>query len=401
MPFKRPSSASPRRGIERAVSRLEQLDRDSLLRLAERLSGDRALLDAILQSLQEAVIVTDRWGEIEIINPSAEKILGLQSADARPHLWRAVPELAKLLNVGRDGSLTLAAPLSHQFEIHYPAPRIARLYAAPLGERILIVLSDQTLELQASARQVEDARLNSLTQLSAGVAHELGNPLNALQIHLQLLERELKKIPAASKSSKIAKSLQTSQAEVTRLDNIIRNFLQAIRPTPAHLQPTDIINTLEEVLSFLHEELEGAGIRVEVKIPGILPSVMADVEQLKQVYFNIIKNAREASPSGSTLVIEATADDEFLHVRFTDSGFGIAEEDLARLFEPYHTTKPGGTGLGMMIAQKIMRAHHGSIRVESQSQRGTTVTLSFPLQFRRFKPLAAPGPSTTPPPASI
>ena len=389
-------SKSPRSGLSRVISHLRQLDRDTLSQVAEKLSDERTTLQAVVHSLQEAVILVDHWGVIELLNQPAQRILGLEEKTELPNLWRAAPELAKLLKVGRNGSLTLMGPLTHQLEIHYPSPRLARLFATPLaeGQQILIVLSDETQQREATERQVEEARLNSLTQLAAGVAHELGNPLNAIQIHLQVLERALKK-EKLSKEKNILSSLATAQNEVTRLDEIIRNFLQAIRPTPAHLQPTDLIAVLEEVLSTLHGELVGAGIRVEVSLPGLLPTVMADAQQVKQVYFNVIKNAREACPSGGTLLIRASTDDEFFHLHFTDSGAGISEENLAHLFEPYHTTKPQGTGLGLMIAQKIMRAHQGSIRVESRLKEGTTVTLSWPLQNKRFKTLAA-GQSTPP-----
>lgn len=389
-------SKTPRSALERALEHLPQLDRQGLLRLAQKLSGERELFLTILQSLQDAVIVIDRWGQLELINPPARRLLGLEGKASPNSLWKAVPELAQLLNVGRDGELVLPGALTRELELHYPALRVVRLFAAPLQERVLIVLSDHTRERQASERQIEDARLNSLTQLSAGVAHELGNPLNALQIHLQLLERELKKLPAAQ-SKKLGALLNTSQGEVQRLDRIIRNFLQAIRPTPPDLRPLDAVDVLEEVLSFLHQELEGAGIRVQVELPGLLPPIMADVEQLKQVYFNLIKNAREATPSGGQLTIRARADDQAIHLDFVDTGAGIAQEDLSRLFEPYHTTKPGGTGLGLMIVQKIMRAHAGSVAVQSTPGRGTTVTLSFPRQLKRWKSLAAPSATPLPP----
>lgn len=389
-------SKTPRSALERALEHLPQLDRQGLLRLAQKLSGERELFLTILQSLQDAVIVIDRWGQLELINPPARRLLGLEGKASPNSLWKAVPELAQLLNVGRDGELVLPGALTRELELHYPALRVVRLFAAPLQERVLIVLSDHTRERQASERQIEDARLNSLTQLSAGVAHELGNPLNALQIHLQLLERELKKLPAAQ-SKKLGALLNTSQGEVQRLDRIIRNFLQAIRPTPPDLRPLDAVDVLEEVLSFLHQELEGAGIRVQVELPGILPPIMADAEQLKQVYFNLIKNAREATPSGGQLTIRAHADDQAIHLDFVDTGAGIAQEDLSRLFEPYHTTKPGGTGLGLMIVQKIMRAHAGSVAVQSTPGRGTTVTLSFPRQLKRWKSLAAPASTPLPP----
>jgi signal transduction histidine kinase len=541
-----------RKGLDRALGHLKELDRDGLQNVAGKLCAERALLEMILKSLQEAVVVVDRWGMIELINPAGERMLGIPNVEAgfpNPSLWRAVPELGNLLHVASDGALYAAGNITQEMDLHYPLPRTVRLFLSPINshpptpsrregennwgsapnpigakgaenksrrdgsnnspafqggagndvanERFLLVLSDCTDERMGTTRQLEEARLGALTQLAAGVAHELGNPLNALQIHLQLMERELKKLesqthplppPAQSREGNItwgstpnpavaqsqqsavalakedattlaerkiksrrdgsnnspafqggasaethgardnaasvetlSKSLSTAQNEIKRLDRIIRNFLQAIRPAPANLQPTDVVAVLEEVLTVMRPEMEpctprsdgpqlspgatsrrslshmrerrrmeGAQIRVEVELPGVLPMVLADAEQLKQVYFNLLKNAREAMESGGTLKIRATTDDEWLKLHFTDNGSGIRTEALTHLFEPYYTTKQGGTGLGMMIAQKIMRAHRGTIGVESRERKGTTVTLAFPLKHRRFRPLNAP-----------
>lgn len=412
---------SPRNGLDRALGHLKQLDRDGLQNVAGKLCSERATMTAILRGLLESVIVIDRWGTILLINPAAEKLLGIPNVeDGFPsaNLWRAVPELASVLKVKGDGALTLTGALAQELELHYPALRIIRLYITPIDtdealthkneapknrgtevmsgswdsqERFLIVLGDVTDARALSERQMEEARLGALTQLAAGVAHELGNPLNALQIHLQLMGRTLKNEKLSPKGKKLSEdSLNVAQKEISRLDQIIRNFLQAIRPAQMSLQPTDLVAVLEEVLTVLRAEMEEAQIAIRVELPGLLPPVMADAEGLKQIYFNLLKNAREAMDSGGTLRILAVSDDEFLRLQFIDSGRGIKEESLTHLFEPYHTTKAGGSGLGLMIAQKIMRAHNGSISLESREGVGTTVTLVFPLKYRRFKPLAAP-----------
>jgi signal transduction histidine kinase len=142
------------------------------------------------------------------------------------------------------------------------------------------------------------------------------------------------------------------------------------------------------VLGFQQRELADRGIVVEAETPDALPPVMADRNQLKQVFFNITKNALEAMQPGGRLKIRSRADDDSVFLLFGDSGAGIRQEDLGRLFQPYHTTKTGGHGLGLMIVQRIMREHGGQVGIESKEGVGTIVTLQFPRKDRRVRMLA-------------
>ncbi|HXA13741.1 MAG TPA: ATP-binding protein, partial [Opitutaceae bacterium] len=235
--------------------------------------------------------------------------------------------------------------------------------------------------------RIEDERTSSILLLAAGVAHELGNPLNSLTIHLQLIERKLKKLKASPDADSLADSIQVCQDEVKRLDGIISNFLDAIRPRPPDLAETNLADVLGEVLAFQQRELADRGITVEAETPAALPPVMADRSQLKQVFFNLIKNATEAMVPGGRLRIAARTDDDSVFLAFGDSGAGIRPEDLVRLFQPYYTTKPGGHGLGLMIVQRIMREHGGHVGLESKEGVGTVVTLQLPRKDRRVRML--------------
>jgi two-component system, sporulation sensor kinase E len=141
------------------------------------------------------------------------------------------------------------------------------------------------------------------------------------------------------------------------------------------------------VLRFQQSEFADRGLEVEAETPADLPAVMADRNQLKQVFFNITKNAMEAMQPGGRLRIKTRADDDDVYLLFGDTGSGIKPEDLVRLFQPYHTTKPGGTGLGLMIVQRIMREHGGQVGIESKEGVGTVVTLQFPRKDRRVRML--------------
>ena len=266
------------------------------------------------------------------------------------------------------------------FEILLAEARYGQQLAA---ERLAVVVE--------SHQRIESERVASIVLLAAGVAHELGNPLNSLTIHLQIVERKLRRLRGIDKkdTAGLADSLRVCQDEVARLDGIITNFLQAIRPSPPDLADTRLTEVLAEVLDFQQGELSDRGIQIEVAGPAEPPVVLADRGQVKQVFFNVIKNAAEAMPPGGRLRITARADEQYLSLAFADTGSGIKPEDLARLFEPYHTTKPGGNGLGMMVVQRIMAAHGGQIAVESNPGEGTKGTLQFPLKHRRVRLLGS------------
>jgi signal transduction histidine kinase len=345
------------------------------------------------------VVVVDADGAVAYANSAARRMLGVKGADAGGvTLWRLAPGLRPLLAPALDA----ATSLTREIELSYPEPRAVRLYLVPFdaepaagsggagsfeARRFAVVLTDITREKLDTDQRIESERVASIVLLAAGVAHELGNPLNSLTIHLQVVERKLRKLRGVDRkdAEALGDSLRVCQEEVARLDGIIANFLQAIRPRAPDLADTRLAEVLAEVLAFQERELADRGVTVEVASPAGLPVVLADRDQVKQVFFNLIKNAAEAMPPGGRLRIEAGADEEHVVLAFADNGGGIKPENLARLFEPYHTTKPTGHGLGMMVVQRIMRAHGGQIAVESQVGRGTTVTLQFPLKQRRVK----------------
>lgn len=383
--------------LDRVLGRLDTLDSVNLANLVQRLARERGLFEEIFNTLQEGVLVVGADGEIQYANPAAHRIIGLGADDLSGQtLWRLVPGLRTSLDAALDdqpGSAPLPV-VAREFALTYPEPRSIRLYMVPFrGEgrgterRFAVILTDVTKEKQSTEQRIEDERISSIILLAAGVAHELGNPLNSLTIHLQLIERKLKKLKAAKESASLAESIAICRGEVQRLDGIISHFLEAIRPRAPDLAETDLAEVLAEVLRFQQKEFADRDITVEAETLGELPPVMADRNQLKQVFFNITKNAMEAMQPGGRLKIKSRADDERVFLLFGDSGAGIKQEDLVKLFQPYHTTKTGGHGLGLMIVQRIMREHGGQVGLESKEGVGTIVTLQFPRKDRRVRML--------------
>ena len=376
--------------LDRVLGRLDQLDETNLHNLVQRLARERALLEAVFNTLQEGVLVIDTEGVIDYSNEAAARLIGLKHPAAGESLWRLVPGLRDSL-----GGDTDAAPVAtREFELAYPSPRVVRLYRVPFedpvagGHRSAIILSDITAEKKSTAELIENEKTSSILLLAAGVAHELGNPLNSLTIHLQLIERKLKKLNASKETRSLEDSIKVCRDEVTRLDGIIKNFLEAIRPRPPDLSEVYLPELIKDVLHFEGRELADRGIAVEAELPAGTPVIMADRDQLKQVFFNLIKNAMEAMQPGGRLTLKVRTADDSVYAAVADTGSGIKAEDLARLFQPYHTTKISGHGLGLMIVQRILRDHGGHVGIESKEGVGTVVTLQFPQKHRRVKMLA-------------
>jgi two-component system, sporulation sensor kinase E len=381
--------------LDKVLDRLDRLDAAGLRTLVQRLARERSLLDTVFNTLQEGVLVITTDGEIEYANAAAARLIGYKEEDgAAVTLWRLVPGLRASLDGNGIGGQHEGAPLvTREFELTYPAVRVVRLYMVPFSEgeggtpRFAIILSDITSEKKSTEELIENEKTSSVLLLAAGVAHELGNPLNSLTIHLQLIERKLRKLRETREAASLGESIKVCQDEVARLDGIIRNFLEAIRPRPPDLAEVNLVEVIEDVLRFQSKELADRGLVIEGELPATTPVIMADRNQLKQVFFNLIKNAMEAMPAGGKLSLKVRADDDSVYLRLADTGSGIKTEDLAKLFSPYHTTKTAGHGLGLMIVQRIMREHGGHVGIESKEGLGTIVTLQFPQKHRRVRML--------------
>ena len=382
-------------GLEKILGRIEDLDSVNLGILVQRLARDRKLQETVFNTIEDGILVIDLDGVVQYANEAALTLIGLKENDIGvTRLWKMVPDLAKLINKeALSGKKNSAPLLSREVELSYPEHRVVRLYMVPIDAQVghddsggyVIVLTDVTQERLSMEERLESERVSSIMQLAAGVAHELGNPLNSLTIHLQLIERKLKKISNDPDSNKLGESLLVCQGEVRRLDGIISHFLEAVRPQKPELNELNLVELVEEVLRVQEAELSDRKIEVKVEVKHDLPQILGDRGQIKQVFFNLLKNAMEAMQPGGSLRILASCDDDYTYLQFIDTGSGISEEDLPKVFRAYYTTKKDGHGLGMMIVERIMRDHGGHINIESCKQAGTGITLQFPQQHRRAR----------------
>jgi two-component system, sporulation sensor kinase E len=383
--------------LDKLIERIRRVQPEEVQNYLVRLAQEKGFLERIFDALQEGVIVTDVQGKIQFFNAAAGHLFGVE-----PEETRGKPIDDFLRGLSWNALRSSEGTVSRDIELFYPQHRFLNFYVAPLHldkavpesaavmqdlVAFAVILRDITEDRRMTERTIESEKLSALTLLAAGVAHEIGNPLNSLNIHLQLIQRRLRRAPASIRDS-IEELLEVAVAEIQRLDSIIHQFLQAIRPTTPSFEQSDLSEIVEESVAFLRREIEDRDILVETDLGVGLPPVEVDRDQIKQAFYNIIKNAFQAMKTGGILHIRSWRDDNFVSVAFTDTGGGLSAENMSKLYRPYFTTKPAGTGLGLLIVRRIVREHGGEIEIESNEGKGVRVTIHLPYGDKRTRLLS-------------
>jgi signal transduction histidine kinase len=398
--------------LDKLIERLGRIGPEDVQNYLLQLAQEKGLIETVFNAIQEGIIVTDAKGRITYVNDAACELFGLEGKNA---IGKRLDERVR----GLDWKSLSQSPgaVSRDMEIFYPANRFLNFYIVPLvierrdgaagvADRAstrkagtddpsstepvghAIILRDITESRRSTEKTIESERFNALTLLAAGVAHEIGNPLNSLHIHLQLMERKVRKLDGKLKQE-LQEAIAISRAEITRLDSIVTQFLQAIRPSKPVLHPENVNSIVEEALRFFAPEIADRDIVVEAELRPDLPLIELDRDQMKQVFYNVIKNSFEAMKRRGILRIRTDMDGTHVSVSFTDTGGGMSAESLSRVFEPYFTTKTTGSGLGLLIVRRIVREHGGEMAIESNEGKGLTLTIRLPYLDKRVRMLEA------------
>jgi signal transduction histidine kinase len=217
--------------------------------------------------------------------------------------------------------------------------------------------------------------------IAAGIAHEVRNPLNALQINLGILEQELAEI-VPDRNSHVFQVIGKIAGELRSLDNFVTEFLRFARPPRPKPEPVAVHPLLADLATFIGPECARKGVLLSLAVAGGPETVAADGFQLKHAVLNLVLNAIQATAGGGVITIEAGGDAETLEIVVRDTGEGMGEEILPRVFDAFFTTREGGTGLGLPIARRIVEAHGGTLAVRSREGEGTIACISLPARPR-------------------
>ncbi|MFH0931705.1 MAG: ATP-binding protein [Candidatus Zixiibacteriota bacterium] len=343
----------------------------------------RTLTGNVLEGMNNAVVAVDKDKSIIVFNPVAEELFSLKRNEViNKNYSQIFPEDEPLINQVLSSGKSIW-DMERRLQM-----RSKENKDLVVGTSILLdekgkiqgavaVIHDMT-ELKKYEEEAKRAeRLSTLGNLAAGVAHEIRNPLNAISIAAQRLKSEF--VPIKDKEEYL-NFTQTILNEIKRLDQTINQFLSLAKVQKLDLVSTDMNSFLSEVISLMEIEAKEKGILIEKEIENI-PEIRIDREEMKKATVNVILNGIQAMPAGGKMKISGKLDrsGKEIIIKIKDSGPGIPEENLSKIFQPYFTTKDKGTGLGLAIAYRIIADHKGKIEVESKVGKGTTFIIKLPV----------------------
>lgn len=347
----------------------------------------KSLARNILHSIPSGVLTVDERGRITAINPSAERFLGLSAEHV---LGTSLDQVFREDNPVRDWLRQALDGRRYVRNIDIPyddrGSRRIRLTTSALNDPdrpavsgVVLLILDVTDLVQMEEQLRRTEKLSALHTLSAGVAHEIRNPLSALDLNLHLLREEL---TVETERPAVERYLDILDAEIQRIRGILDSFVRFARPAQLALGEVSLPAVLSHIVELLRGEAQERGVEVTVDVSSTIPTVLGDETLLSQVFLNLMINALQAMPKGGRLALTATPSDgseiPAVDIGVADTGVGIPNRDLPKLFEPFFSTKSDGTGLGLAIAYRIVEDHQGDIRVSSREGLGTTFTVRLP-----------------------
>ncbi len=361
---------------------IDKLDTNTLKNVLLEIIEENDNLKNFFNSMKEAVIVFDDDFNIYFFNKMAVKILEIKNK---------IMPLTKLDDIIKDeyflnlikNSIEKKEKLDNfEYHLDFSSKIYISVSLHPFVQKgkitgNILVIEDISENIENKNRLRQAESLAALTTISAGIAHEIKNPLGAISLHIQLMESELKKDKNLSEN--INYSLNIVKEEINRLNNIIDDYLMTVRPLNSQLILVDLNKFLDSFIDFIKPELSSFNIKI-IKDYKELPEVWLDEKYFRQALLNLIKNSVQAIKVNGEITVKSYKKNNYVFINIIDNGQGIPVEDQSKIFDPYFTTKSTGTGLGLTIVYKIIKDHKGIITFSSNN--GETVfSIRLPLSF--------------------
>ena len=392
--------------VKRVKQKAEKLSKEQVLSLLEDVVEENESLYSVLESLSTGLLIINDDFQLLRFNtiveswlPFTERLEDIQGTETR--IWECIDDedIACFLQKCMEKDITNS---SEDFSIVTPGGsiRFLTITISPLvsdgelnGKVILVRDITEKRNQEVLLHRMEN--LASLTNLAAGMAHEIKNPLGAISIHIQLIQKALAKarenddkLPAPKF---VEDHIDVVNEEIDHLNKLVMDFLLAVRPVKAQLELKDPDKVIENLVSFFKPEFNKEGIEVNFIKAGSGKRIMLDEKLFRDVIMNISQNSLAAiktrfpGDTGGMLNICTCENENKYIIKISDNGCGMSAETLAKIFEPYYTTKANGTGLGMTMVYKIVKEFSGEITVDSKEGEGTSFTITFPIPQKDTK----------------
>lgn len=379
--------------VKRAISKIGQLAPQEVARLFKRQVAETELLESVLDSLSDGIILYDASRKIVYLNKVVKNLIPLKrfSSYYGVRLEDALADKDVLTFLEEYWGGKIQDDQSNEF--NYQKGDTVKTIVMTLstfrgqgddlsGTQVyeMLVASDITERKRHETRLRRSESLAQMTTMAASVAHEIKNPLASMGIHLQLLNKAFEREGKLTQDE-AERYIHVLEEEIDRLNRIVVDFLFAVRPMDVHLRLQDMNRLISDLASFVKPELDEQHIALRLELQDYLPRLSLDENLMKQVFLNLFKNAMNAMEvrGGGILTVSTRLVGNMVRLKVTDTGTGISTEHLSKIFEPYFTTKSTGTGLGLTVVFKVIKEHGGDISVSSEVGRGTTFTMTFPV----------------------
>ena len=360
------------------------------------LAGQKANLQSAVEHLEDAVALFNPQGELLFSNPAMQPTLPADAIGRALHGLLPDGDACRTIVEETLATRTSRGPVQVADDVLLMTHAIEGTDGQLVG--VLLVSRNLSYLSRMQSTIAYSRKLVALGRLTAGIAHEVKNPLNAMMIHLELLRtkirhgmaREVAPVGAGGVSIAEARTpgraeagalehVEVIESEIRRLDEVVQGFLKFSRPEDLRLQPVRVTAIFDEILPVIKPEAAANHVRVEVDCPITVPSVNGDASMLRQAFLNLAMNACQAMPHGGNLRLSvAPAPRNQVEVKFEDTGVGIPEDHLGKIFDLYFTTKDHGTGIGLSMVYRIIQLHDGQVEVQSTPGRGTTFRVLLP-----------------------